>query len=86
MLKLGVPAPELPDSQTLIDPWTPPERKGNVRRVVGKTVVQTLKVTSKKGAKERCWDLRAKVPSCMSKDFPWEVVTKILKGQRTVSL
>ena len=49
----------------------PSERKCNVRLVVGTTVVQARKVTPKRGAKARCWDRRAKVPSCLSKDFPY---------------
>ena len=47
--------------------------------VTGDLVVSARRIKRRAPARERCWQRRNKVSSCLSKDFPWEIVLRFLQ-------
>ncbi len=47
--------------------------------VPGRLAVSARRVRRRSPARDRSWQRRHKVPSCLSKDFPWEVVLRFLQ-------
>jgi len=52
----------------------------SVTLVTGDLVVSARRVRKRAPARDRCWQRRHKVSSCLSKDFPWEIVLRFLQG------
>lgn len=52
----------------------------SVTLVTGNLVECARRVRRKRPTRDRSWQRRRKVSSCLSKDFPWEVVLRFLQG------